>query len=57
VRLFDWLAPRRQCVVLGCTERPNGRSALCVTHARELNEKIKRAVERVRQTPAMESRR
>jgi hypothetical protein len=48
VRLFDWLAPRRRCVVMGCTNPPNGRGSLCADHELELAEKIRRVVERVR---------
>lgn len=47
MRLFDWLAPRRRCVMLGCKDRPNGSDPLCAHHARELDAKIRRAVERV----------
>lgn len=48
MRLFDWLAPPRRCVVLGCDRKPNGRSSLCVEHERKLDVKIRRVVERVR---------
>jgi len=49
VRLFDWLAPRRRCVILGCAKKPNEPSALCVDHELELSAKIRVAVARVRE--------